>query len=274
MSSQRALHLSRKQGPLLITTHSIPTPSQGEIIIKIQAAALNPIDWKIQAYSGRLREEDYPVVLGHDISGVVEAVGDGVEEAYGLKVGDRAVGLSCVPPSQKNFNEFGGFQEYARVFADLVVKIPDSMSFSEAATIPVCLGTAAIGLFSENGAGLNPMFDRDVKHRGEVAVVVGGGSSVGQYAIQLLKFAGVSTIITYASEHHTEYLRTLGATHVIDRKSVTIQDLPSEVKRVTNSNPVKVVLDAISHTDTRKRLATRYWLLVRVRVGLWLSLGK
>ena len=70
-------------------------------------------------------------------------------------------------------------------------------------------------------------------------------------AIQLLKFSGFSPIITYASERHTDFLKSLGATHILDRKAVAIQDLPAEVKKITDA-PVKVVYDAISLPDTQE----------------------
>ncbi|EEB99445.1 hypothetical protein MPER_00882, partial [Moniliophthora perniciosa FA553] len=76
-----------------------------------------------------------------------------------------------------------------------------------------------------------------------------GSTSVGQYAIQLLRFAGFSTIITYASGQHTEYLKSLGATHVIDRKLVEITDLPSEVTKITNGKAVQLVHAAISQPE-------------------------
>ncbi|KAF9262113.1 GroES-like protein [Marasmius fiardii PR-910] len=268
MSSQKALQLPKKQAPFLLSTREIPTPSPDEIIVQVKAVALNPIDWIIQAYGLFFKDEDYPAVLGYDISGVVESVGIDVKEKF--SVGDRVVTFSTVPPSVKNSNDYGGFQQYARAFADLATKIPDSTSFSEAATIPVCLGTAALGLFSDHGAGLNPTFDKTVKHHGQAAVVVGGASSVGQYAIQLLKLAGFSTIITYASQHNEEHLISLGATHNIDRKSITVQDLPSKVKNITKgSSPVKVVLDAISHPDTQE---SSYAILAESETGGTLAL--
>jgi NADPH:quinone reductase-like Zn-dependent oxidoreductase len=68
--------------------------------------------------------------------------------------------------------------------------------------------------------------------------------------IQLLRFAGFSTIITYASDQHTEFLKSLGATHVIDRKLVSIIQLSEEVKKITGGKPVNVFHDAISKPDT------------------------
>ena len=70
-------------------------------------------------------------------------------------------------------------------------------------------------------------------------------------AVQVLKFSGFSPIITYASGHHADYLKSIGATHVVDRKTVSVADLPSEVKKITSA-PVKTVFDAVSQADTQE----------------------
>ncbi|KAL0067829.1 hypothetical protein AAF712_004997 [Marasmius tenuissimus] len=234
MSSQKALFITKKQGPFAIDTRDIQTPGAGEILVEIKAAALNPVDWKIQKYGFFL--QNYPALVGTDIAGDVAKLGEGVE---GFSVGFFV-------------NDYAGFQQFTKVPAEIVAKIPESISYSQAASIPLALATAAIGLYwTDKGAGLNPKLDRNVQFTGQPAVVVGGASSVGQYAIQMLKFGGFSPIIAYASGHHTDFLKSLGATHVVDRKSVAIKDLPAEVKKITNI-PVKAVYDAISLPDTQE----------------------
>ncbi|ESK92901.1 GroES-like protein [Moniliophthora roreri MCA 2997] len=239
MKTQKALYLKEKKGPFVIDTREIQKPEAGEILIKIKATGLNPADWLIQALGVVI--EDYPAILGMDIAGDVEEIGEGVE---GFVKGER-VFLSGMWK-----NEFSGYQQYTRCPAELAAKIPSAFSYAQMASIPLTFATAAIPLFSENGAALNPTFDPSVKYTGQTALVVGGSASVGQYAIQLLRFAGFSTIITYASGQHTEYLKSLGATHVIDRKLVEITDLPSEVNKITNGKAVQLVHAAISQPET------------------------
>ena len=84
------------------------------------------------------------------------------------------------------------------------------MSFSEAASIPVCFGTSALGLLSDIGAGLNPTFDRNVKHHGQAAVVVGGSSSVGQYGKSPTR-ASPSHLTVSASESVFTGLRVISS---------------------------------------------------------------
>ncbi|ESK92866.1 GroES-like protein [Moniliophthora roreri MCA 2997] len=241
MPEQKVLYLEKKQGSYVVSTREIEKPQPGELVVKIQAAALNPADWKIQAYDIFVKE--YPAILGTDIAGDVEAVGEGVE---GFAKGDRVFFQGFFS------NEFAGFQQYTRVPAEIAAKIPTKYSHSQAASLPLGFATAAIGLFSEipKGLGLNPTFDKNVQHKGQAALVIGGSSSVGQYALQVLKFAGFSTIVAYASGHHTNLLKTLGATHVVDRKAVPIADLPAAAQKVTNA-PFPIVYDAISEPDTQ-----------------------
>ncbi|KAK7438604.1 hypothetical protein VKT23_017938 [Stygiomarasmius scandens] len=250
MSEQKALLLESKHGSFVVS--SIPKPSTasaGELIVKVQAAGLNPIDWKIQSYG--LFYEEYPAITGSDVAGDVEQVGEGV---VGFKKGDRVL-------LQGNLkSDYAGFQQYVRAPAELVAKastsdltkIPENISYSQAASIPLGLATAAVGLYAKqpSGISLNPSFDA-ANYSGQAALVIGGSSSVGQYAIQLLRYAKFEPIIAYSSAHHFEYLKLLGATICIDRKQVSLADLPAAVKKLTNS-PIKIVYDAIGSGESEQ----------------------
>ncbi|KAL0570054.1 hypothetical protein V5O48_011909 [Marasmius crinis-equi] len=240
MATQKALLLMTEKGSFALGTRAVPTVAKGELLVKVKAAALNPVDWKIQK-EGRAFLKEYPLVLGMDIAGDVVEIGEG---ARGFQTGDRVLLQGWFD------SDYAGFQQYAKVPADITAKIPDSMSYSQAASVPQAFATAAIGLFSTtSGASLNPNFDKSIQFEGQPAVVIGGATSVGQCVIQLLKFSGFSPIITYASAHHTDLLKGLGATHIIDRKSVLIKSLPVEVERVTKTS-VKTIYDAVSSTET------------------------
>ncbi|KAK7036608.1 hypothetical protein VNI00_011541 [Paramarasmius palmivorus] len=214
MPQQKALLLEKKQGPWVVGSREIETPKPGELLVKVQAAGLNPIDWKIQTYG--IYVEDFPAILGMDVAGDVEEVGADVE---GFEEGDR---------------------------------IPSKYSYTQVASLPLGFATATIGLFAEfpRGLGLNPTFDPSVQYKGSAALVIGGSSSVGRYVLQILKFSGFSTIIAYASSQHTETLLSLGATDIIDRNKVAISDLQSAVKNITTT-PISVVYDAIASPDTQ-----------------------
>ncbi|KAF5369593.1 hypothetical protein D9758_002657 [Tetrapyrgos nigripes] len=241
-SQQKALLLERKYGPFVVSTFPRPTSAlPGELLIKVQAAALNPVDWIIQKTSRF--HETYPVVCGSDIAGDVEDVGEGV-----TLIIDKEVDRVCQGYHE---NDYAGFQQYARVPAEIAAKIPEKISYSQASSLPLALATAAIGLYAESpsGIGLNPTFDSSVNFSGQVAIVIGGSTSVGQLAIQLLRLAKFDSIITYASAQHDSYLKSLGATECIDRKEVSLTALSESVKRITSA-PVTVVYDAVCSSQS------------------------
>ncbi|KAJ6558805.1 GroES-like protein [Mycena vulgaris] len=242
MPEQKALLIKEKNAPFTLDTRPIPKPGPGQLLIKIKAAALNPVDWKQQKYGFFI--ERYPVALGWDMAGDVEELGEGVQ---GFSKGDKVFTLGYVPA------EMSSFQQYTLIPSDLVGKIPPTLDYAEAATIPLGYATAAVGLLAAQpaGAGLNPTFDPKVSFNGQSAFVLGGSSSVGQFAIQILRVLGYSTIITYASGKHGELLKSLGATHVIDRKEVSTADLPAAAKKIAGA-PIKIVYDAISDADTKE----------------------
>ncbi|KAJ7584385.1 GroES-like protein [Mycena floridula] len=241
MAQQTALFIEYAGGPYVIREKPIPSPGKGELLVKVRAAALNPVDWKIQVYG--FTSVQYPVVTGNDIAGEVEKVGEGVE---GWAKGDRVFYEGTF------ISDYAGFQQYALISANLVAKIPERLSFSQAATFPVGLITALAGLWAPKPAGINLEPSWDLKpHYSEPAVVIGGSSSVGQYAIQVLRINGFSPIIAYASDAHAEYLKSLGATHVIDRNATPISKLPGAIRKITDA-PIKVAYDAIGDPETQQ----------------------
>ncbi|KAJ7455103.1 chaperonin 10-like protein [Mycena latifolia] len=244
---QNALLIETKGSPFVLGTRPVPTPGPGDLLIKVHAAGLNPVDWKIQAYG--IFVEDYPAVVGTDVAGEVVAVGEGVE---GWSKGDRVF-------FQGPYNDgrYGAFQEYTLIPAEITAKIPDNITYAEAAAIPVAFNCAAFGLFAPVpiGAGLTPPFDGTVAYAGQPALVIAGSASVGQYAIQLLRLAGFSPIITYASSRHEAHLKSLGATHVLDRARVplTSSSLRSAIEEATGAHigGLPIVFDAVCSAEAQ-----------------------
>ncbi|KAJ6579224.1 chaperonin 10-like protein [Mycena vulgaris] len=241
MSQQKALLIKEEKAAFIVGTLPIPKPGPGDILIRIKATALNPGDWKQKKYGFLI--DKYPAVLGSDLAGDVEELGEGVE---GFSKGDKVFALGYLP------KETRAFQQYCVIPSDMVGRIPSNIDYGQAATIPLGYCSAAVGLLAAlpAGAGLNPTCDPTVNFSGQPAFVFGGSSSVGQFAIQLLRILGYSTIITYASGKHADFLKSLGATHVVDRKEVSITDLPAVVQKIAGA-PIKIVYDAISEDDTR-----------------------
>ncbi|EEB93816.1 hypothetical protein MPER_07484, partial [Moniliophthora perniciosa FA553] len=175
----------------------------------------------------------------------VEALGEGVDAEKWSK-GTRVF-------FQGRYTaDTAGFQQYTLIPADLAAKIPTRLTYSEAASIPVAFVAAAYGLFAPKplGGALNPEFDKSVKFTGKSSLVIGGNTSVGQYAIQLLsKVLGFSQIIVYASKSSEDYLKSLGATRIIDRHQTTLQDLASVIHEITTDHPLTVVYDAFGSSE-------------------------
>ncbi|KXN86457.1 Zinc-type alcohol dehydrogenase-like protein C2E1P3.01 [Leucoagaricus sp. SymC.cos] len=251
MQQQTALFLPSKNGEYSLGTRPIPQPSQGELLVKVKAAALNPEDWKIQKYGWPF--EEYPTVAGIDISGEVVALGPGITR---FTVGDQVFGQGMYSP------DYAGFQEYSVMKEDFTAKVPQSLSYEEASTFPVALSAAYLLFFNEapHGMGLKPLdSSRRKKHyEGEPILVIGhgGSSSVGQYVIQLAKAAGFSPIITTASQRHTEKLKALGATHIIER-TIPLTSIRSHLAEILNTSTAATgglfgyIYDAISEKETQ-----------------------
>ncbi|KAI9573297.1 chaperonin 10-like protein [Boletus coccyginus] len=236
MSTSRALFLKEKFGAFEVGTKALPSPGPGDILVKEVAIGLNPIDWKIQAYG--LFATDFPAIIGNDASGEVVAVGEGVTQ---FKKDDRVF-------HQGNLSggHYATYQEYALVPAEIVPKLPANITFDQAASLPVGVATTVIPLYSPSpvGVGLKAPWDDGRGHyAGQPALILGGAGSVGQYAIQFAKFSGFSPIITTASPRNTDLLKSLGATHVIDRHTPS-SSFASEIASIT-TKPIPLAFDTV-----------------------------
>ncbi|KAH9481174.1 Zinc-type alcohol dehydrogenase-like protein C2E1P3.01 [Psilocybe cubensis] len=242
-TTQKSLVLDKKFGNLVIQDTEIYKPGPGEILIKVQATSLNPVDWKIQKYGAFL--EEFPAVLGTDVAGDVEELGEGVTE---FKKGDRVF-------IQGRFeNRASSFQQYTTAVAESVARIPPNFTYEQVAALPVVLTCAYVGLYNQQpyGLGIAPPVDESTQgtYAGTPIVVLGGATSVGQIALQLAKLSGFSPIFTTASLKHTEFLKSLGATAVLDR-SLSSSDIISEIKKVTDK-PINLLYDAVSSAATQQ----------------------
>lgn len=236
MATQKAVLLPEKFGELVLGTTAIPKPGPGEVLIRVQSAGLNPVDWKIQRFG--LYMLDFPVILGVNIAGDIEEVGEGVDH---FSKGDRVF-------THGGFqNEHNAFQEYAKGDASLLAKIPPSLSYDEAASLPTAMATAYLGLYNEppNGLGLTSFLDTNGRgvYRGTPLVVNGGSSSVGQQVLLFAKASGFNPIITIASSRSADTLKELGATHVVDRHG-SVAAVIEEIKSIAQA-PVSYVYDAV-----------------------------
>ncbi|KAH8926167.1 GroES-like protein [Atractiella rhizophila] len=228
------------KGGFIVQDLEDPVPKKGQVLIKAVACALNPVD-AFRHDTGAMCPA-YPIILGSDVAGIVEELGEGVSR---FKKGDR---VWLIRSDRMAGVMDGCFRQYVVLNEDVIFKVPNNVSFEEAATMPCCLGTAMIGLFDNapQGIGLNPSFTfKQPSHTGEKALVIRGSSSVGQFGIQLLRWLGFTEIAAYASEKHSAHLLSLGATKVLDHSKVILGDL-----RKTISN-FDVVLDGLSTAESQ-----------------------
>ncbi|GAB7192062.1 NADP-dependent oxidoreductase [Kineococcus sp. NUM-3379] len=187
----KALVLNGFGGNEQFSTAEVPTPTAGpgQVRVRVAAVGVNPVDFKIR--NGWLRDvvpTRFPAVLGTEVAGTVDQVGPGVDD---LAVGDRVAG----------FADSGAYAGSTVTRATGVVRIPDELTFEQAAALPVGVETALRTL-----AVLAPQ-------RGQTVVVNGAAGAVGSAAVQLLVRDGVHVVGT-ASEPNHDYLRTLGAVPV------------------------------------------------------------
>ncbi len=176
-----------------------PVPGEGEVLIEVRAASVNPIDWKIRR---GLRETQLPAVLGNDVSGVVE-----LSRMDGFAAGDEVLGVASS----------GGYAEFATVPAALIAKQPAGISHEQAAALPVSGLTAWQALFDSGGLGA-----------GQTALVAGGAGGVGHLAVQFAKHAGARVIAT-GSSRNRDFVLGLGADEYIDYSSQDVGETASEV---------------------------------------------
>ncbi|MEE1815919.1 NADP-dependent oxidoreductase [Streptomyces sp. SP18ES09] len=221
----RAVVVEEWGGPEKLVEREVerPEPGLNEVLVRVHAAGVNPVDWKTRA-SGGLIEWGAPAVVGWDVSGTVEAVGPGVG---GLRPGDEVFGMPLFP------RQAGGYAEYVVAPARHLAPKPASLSHVEAAALPLAALTAWQALV--DAADVRP---------GERVLVHAAAGGVGHFAVQIAKARGAYVIGTASAAKHG-LLRELGADEVIDYREAPFEDVVSEVD---------VVLDGLGGETAERSL--------------------
>ncbi|MFY1634598.1 NADP-dependent oxidoreductase [Solwaraspora sp. WMMB335] len=181
-----------------------PAVGDGEVLVRVRAAGLNPIDVKTRQGKVRLVNRiDLPIVAGSELSGVVEQVGSGVTR---FAVGDRVF-------ARLDKSRLGAFARYAAVDENLLAKLPDSLDFEDAAGLPLAGSTALQALRDELSVA-----------PGDRVFISGGGGGVGTLAIQLAVWMGAE-VATTASPRGADLVRSLGASVVVDYQRQRFSDV-------------------------------------------------
>ncbi len=203
-----------------------PSPNNGEVLIKVMAAGINPVDTKVRAgTSGLSKQLKLPAILGWDVSGVIEAVGKNVQD---LKPGDAVFGCIGFPGLGNAYAEF--------TLADpkLLAKKPNNISFDEAAAVPLA-GLTAYQAINEH--------IKIASHQKILIQAAAGG--VGHLAVQFAKLNGAFVIGT-ASEKNEQFLKTLGVDQFIDYKKEKFETVVSDLDAVLDAMGGEVLYRSIS----------------------------
>ena len=195
-----------------------PRPAAGQVLVKVKAAAVNPVDWKIRDGLGELFGLKLPLILGCEVAGTVEETG-----GKDLARGDDVYGYLGA--------HSGGYAEYVAAPASEFVRKPKHTDFDTAASVPVAALTAWQGIF-----------DHGELASGQRILITGASGAVGSMAVQLAKNIGAYVIGT-GSERNEEFVRKLGADEFIDYKKAKFEE---------EMSALDVVFDTVGD-DTQQR---------------------
>jgi NADPH:quinone reductase-like Zn-dependent oxidoreductase len=191
-------------GTLSVQTRPVPKPAAGEVLIRVRAAGVNPVDWKVA-------QRRIGLVPGTDVAGTIDTLGEGVA---GFAVGDAVVGWA---------RQSGSYAEYAVVPVNSLAKKSKALSFEQAAGVPIAAETAYRSLHES------------VKvQKGQTVLIQGAAGGVGSAAVQIAKAAGAKVIGTASPNNH-EFLKSLGADQLIDYRTQRFEDVVKNVDVVINT---------------------------------------
>jgi NADPH2:quinone reductase len=224
----KALVLEEFGGPENFQWKDWPMPEAkpGEVLIRIQAVSVNPVDYKMRA--GHL-PIPLPDVLGRDVAGTVEAVAKDVTE---FRPGDEVFAVLFGPRSN------GAYAQYVSVPAPFVCQKPQSISFQQAA----CLGVAGMTAY-------DAVVNKARIQRRETVLVAGGAGGVGSFAIPLMRYCGVASIIaTTGGDESADHLINnldIDANHLIYYQKLSLKEMEAKVQELTNAQGVAVAFDFV-----------------------------
>lgn len=232
MSTQKAVVVTAPKQANVVSDRPRPALRDDYILVKTVSVALNPTDWKHIEYLA-----PPGVLVGCDYSGIVEEVGKAVRKPF--KKGDRICGFAHGSNSVQH--EDGTFAEYVVVKGDVQFRVPEHLSFQEAATLGVGVFTVAQGLYQSLKLALptKPINDKTP------ILVYGGSTATGTIAIQFAKLSGY-TVLTTCSPRNFDLVKKLGADTVYDYND---PNAASNVRKDTINN-LKLVFDTISLEDS------------------------
>jgi NADPH2:quinone reductase len=220
----KALVLENFNAPYQVKEIDKPVVGKGQVLVKIVSSGINPLDMKIKAGQAAHARVTLPAILGIDLAGIVEAIGDGVTT---FKPGDEVYGMTGGVGGNQ-----GSLADYAAVDADLLAIKPKNLSMREAAALPLIFITAWEGLV-----------DRANVSEGKTVLIHGGGGGVGHIAIQIAKARG-ATVFSTVDPSKNKIMESYGATP-IDYTSSSVEEY---VQKHTNGEGFDIIFDTLGGT--------------------------
>lgn len=203
----KAVVINNYGGPEVFSISTVPTPlvKPGHVVIKVKASSVNPADYKMRSSQEHAPPETFPLILHSDCAGVIESVGDGVES---FNVGDSvyafATGFAGIP---------GALAEFMLADARMIAKMPNNLSFEEAAVLPCTAVTCWYYLI--NSININ---------KETSILIMGATGGVGHIALQLAKYRGVFVAAACGSDEKCKLATELGADAVMNYKTASPED--------------------------------------------------
>lgn len=199
--TMKAVHIHEMGGPEVLRYEDVPIPEPGphEVLVRVNAAGVNPVDWKIrEGHFGRI---GLPAIMGSDFSGEVEALGPEVME---FRVGEPVFGSVA--------DESGSYAEFALADTSMIIEKPAGVDYVQAAAVPIPALTA-----------WQALFDTAKLREGQKVLIHAAAGGVGSFAVQFAKWKGAHVIGT-ASGSNAELVRNLGVDEFIDYRSTRFED--------------------------------------------------
>lgn len=210
--TMKAVRIHQFGGPEVLRYEEapMPEPKANQILVRVHAAGVNPVDWKIR--EGVLGQDPLPQVMGSDFSGVIEMCGSGVTEFH---AGELVFGTVA--------DESGSYGEYALTTPSQITVKPEELDHVHAAALPIASMTA-----------WQALFDKGALEAGEKVLIHAAAGGVGGFAVQFAKRKGAYVIGT-ASGENRDFVKQLGADEVIDYRAVRFEERVKDVDLVLDT---------------------------------------
>jgi NADPH2:quinone reductase len=244
----KAMRADKFGGPeeLELVEAAEPEPAAGQVRIRVRSAGVNPAD--LVRLSGMFPGLALPYIPGTDVSGEIDAVGEGVDAS---RVGERVYGRAIT----------GGYAEKTCMLASEAILLPSNLSFAEGSGIPIPFFTA-----------YHALHNKVALRRGETVLISGGGGGVGMAAIQLAKLSGARVISTCGSAEKCDGVVRLGADFAVNYRQ---QDFVEEVKKFTSGAGVDVIIENVAADNLTRdfEAISKFGRIVLIGTGTGRSAG-